>query len=200
MYISHVPCGHCRQFMCELVKSEDMGIHIVGKEGKRFTVPELLPMRFTPRDLIGDSAIFLFDEVDNNLVWTSESKDLLNEASTTDTFRAMAKESLVEANSSYAPYSNCPSGVCILDVHGNLYSGSLIESAAYNPSVSPLHSALVNGLIKGGLEKWEEIEHVMLVEPADASVKHEHVLKEVLKFISLEAQYTVLYCTTNKEE
>ena len=33
--ISHVPCGHCRQFMCELHKSEQLEITILGRDGER---------------------------------------------------------------------------------------------------------------------------------------------------------------------
>jgi len=94
----------------------------------------------------------------------------------------MAERALREANLSYAPYSNCPSGLCLLGQGGALYSGCLVESAAYNPSVSPLHSALVNGLVNG-LGDWGQLRHVMLAEPVGACVKHEHLIRECLKHI-----------------
>lgn len=100
----------------------------------------------------------------------------------------MATAALAEANGSYAPYSECPSGVCIADGTGALYSGCLIESAAYNPSVSPLHAALVNGLIKG-LEGWEAVTHVVLVERPQAPVMHELTIAGLLPRICPRATF-----------
>ncbi len=121
---------------------------------------------------------------------TAESKAVVS-SSSLDVAK-MAELALKEANQSYAPYSNCPSGLCLLGEGGQLYSGCLVESAAYNPSVSPLHSALVNGLVNG-LGSWDELKHVVLVEPAAAAVRHEHLIGECLKHICPHAQYTVLY-------
>lgn len=189
--ISHVPCGHCRQFMCELSRSEDMQISILGREPEVFTLPELLPLRFTPRDLIGEGARFLFEEGHNGLVWAGDGS-----SGGAPRDMEMAQRALAEANASYAPYSNCPSGLCIRDQGGKLYSGCLIESAAYNPTVSPLHSALVNGLV-GGLPSWQTIDRVTLVETEGATVKHEHLIRECLKFICPDAEYSVLYAKTS---
>jgi cytidine deaminase len=198
IYISHLPCGHCRQFMCELQKSEKMEIHIVNMEGS-FSLPELLPHRFTPRDLLGEAAYFLLQDHENELSWSAESKIALDEEEGEGTslllMKEMAAKALEEANRSYAQYSKCPSGICISDQEGNLYSGGVVESAAYNPTVSPLHAALVNGLIKG-LKGWEEISHVLLVESATASVKHEHMVKEVLKHICPQATFSILSAET----
>jgi len=196
LYISHLPCGHCRQFMCELQKSEKMEIHIVNMEGS-FSLPELLPHRFTPRDLLGDAAYFLLQDHHNGLALSAESQVALEVVGVTNSLKIkeMAAKALAEANSSYAQYSKCPSGVCISDSEGNLYSGGVVESAAYNPTVSPLHAALVNALIKG-LKGWDEIDHVLLVESATASVKHEHLLREVLTHICPQATFSVLSAET----
>lgn len=193
--ISHVPCGHCRQFMCELHKSEEMKIQILGMEDQTFTLPQLLPMRFTPKDLIGEDATFLFQKTRNGLAWTPDAARAVAESGSSDPdLETLATLALAEANASYAPYSKCPSGLAILDAEGNCFSGGLIESAAYNPSVSPLHSALVNALISGMGGGWDQIRRVILVEPANAPVKHEHVLRETLKFICPRADYAALYC------
>ena len=176
--------------MCEMLKSESMKINIISKE-ETFSIPELLPHRFTPKDLLGDSAKFLFESIDNNLEWTDEALDTMGESGE-PLMEQMASKAFEEANASYAQYSNCPSGVCVLDRQNNLYSGCLIESAAYNPTVSPLHSALVNGIVKG-LEGWDQIKHVVLVEPVGASVRHDHIIYQVLHFICPQAQYTVLH-------
>ena len=40
MAVSHAPCGHCRQFMSELVGSDALGVHIVNAD-HRASVPEV---------------------------------------------------------------------------------------------------------------------------------------------------------------
>lgn len=41
----------------------------------------------------------------------------------------------------YAPYTNCTSGVAIITTTGRVYGGGYIESAAFNPSLTPFHAA-----------------------------------------------------------
>eukprot|EP00983_Pelagomonas_calceolata_P106319 1159220-Pelagomonas_calceolata.AAC.12 len=41
----------------------------------------------------------------------------------------------------YAPYTECVSGVAILTSEGKVYSGGYVESAAFNPSLTPFHAA-----------------------------------------------------------
>ena len=140
----------------------------------RYTI-QLLPHRFTPRDLLGESAYFLFEEHHNKLFWSAESEKLLAEMKKKKNnnemtqMHEMAVKALAEANSSYAQYSQCPSGICISDHEGNLYSGGLVESAAYNPTVSPLHAALVNGLTNG-LKGWKEVSYAKKSHPPRNSI------------------------------
>lgn len=56
----------------------------------------------------------------------------------------------------YAPYTSCPSGVTIVTRDGRSFSGSSIESAAYNPSLGPFQAAVVAGVV-GGMESLEEV-------------------------------------------
>ena len=48
-----------------------------------------------------------------------------------------------EACFAYAPYSHSPAGLALTTSSGGVYAGRSVESAAYNPSMSPLHVALV---------------------------------------------------------
>ena len=50
---------------------------------------------------------------------------------------------------SYAPYSKCPAGAAIITAEGGVYSGPYIESAAYNPSLPPLQTAIIDAVIDG---------------------------------------------------
>lgn len=49
----------------------------------------------------------------------------------------------------YAPYTRCHSGAALVLASGAVHSGCYIESAAYNPSLSPFHSAVVHGVTQG---------------------------------------------------
>lgn len=53
----------------------------------------------------------------------------------------------------YAPYTSCPSGVTIVTRDGQQFSGSSIESAAYNPSLGPFQAAVVAAVV-GECRAW----------------------------------------------
>lgn len=62
---------------------------------------------------------------------------------------------------SYAPYSKCPAGAAIITAEGEVYSGPYLESAAYNPSLPPLQTAIIDAVIDGmpcytEVSLWEE--------------------------------------------
>lgn len=61
----------------------------------------------------------------------------------------MLTAALREANLAYAPYSRSPAGLALCTSSGRVFSGRCVESAAYNPTMSPLHAALVAGGGKG---------------------------------------------------
>jgi hypothetical protein len=60
-----------------------------------------------------------------------------------------ATAALEAAQQSYAPYSRCPAGLAIVTAKGGVYSGPYLESAAYNPSLPPLQTAIVDAVIDG---------------------------------------------------
>ncbi|BBN14684.1 cytidine deaminase [Marchantia polymorpha subsp. ruderalis] len=97
---------------------------------------------------------------------------------------------LEAANHSYAPYTNCPSGLSMMTRKGNLYKGSYFESAAYNPSLPPLQAAVVAFVAEGG-GQFDEILHVALVEKAGATVRQADTIKLVLDRISPKASFRV---------
>lgn len=99
------------------------------------------------------------------------------------------------ANMSHAPYSGCPSGMALLDVEGNIYKGSYMESAAYNPSLPPAQAALVAYVAGGGGGGYERIVGAVLVEKADAVIKQEHTSRLLLQCISPKCEFKVFHCT-----
>jgi cytidine deaminase len=57
---------------------------------------------------------------------------------------------------SYCPYTRLPSGVALATASGAVYGGRYVESAAYNPSLPPLQSALAAAVI-GGLPEYRQV-------------------------------------------
>lgn len=98
----------------------------------------------------------------------------------------LERSAFAAANASYAPYSQCPSGVAIATKRGYIYSGSYMESAAYNPGLPALQAAIV-AFICGGGGSYDEIETAALVETIGAPVQHAATARVALKYIAPEA-------------
>ncbi|KAJ7513610.1 hypothetical protein O6H91_23G006500 [Diphasiastrum complanatum] len=116
---------------------------------------------------------------DNSFVGDLDAQELIEERKL-DSLRVSA---LRAANSSYAPYSHCPSGLSIFTTEGKIFSGSYLESAAFNPSLSPLQAAIVSFISHGG-DHYEDIVHAVLVERDGASVQHAETIRLALDKIS----------------
>lgn len=134
--INAAPCGYCRQFLYEittamsifriLLKAEPMVLNDYSYTMRPLTY--YLPDPFGPKDLkIKDR---LMEKQDHGMT-ISTSDDLAHAA-------------LTAANASYSPYTNDFSGVALKLKNGDIYVGRYAENAAYNPSMSPLESALAN--------------------------------------------------------
>ena len=124
MALSAAPCGHCRQFMQELGDESTHGLHFLLPRNESVSFTELLPQAFGPADLGLTGGLL-----------SAHTK-----ASDSDDLRARAKEA---AQASYAPYTQSPSGIAIRTKDGQIFTGSYLENAGYNPSLSPLQAALV---------------------------------------------------------
>ena len=121
------PCGHCRQFMNEL--SPDGQIGILVDQAAPMKLSALLPMAFGPKDLGRKEGAFPIKPM--KLIPAAPPSDALIQAA------------LEAARTSYAPYSGANSGAAISTRSGGVYKGSYIENVAFNPSLSPLQTALV---------------------------------------------------------
>lgn len=185
--LSAAPCGHCRQFYCELFGASNIRF-LFGKE-PHAALHDLLPERFGPQDLLQDRQEPLFlEERQNGLALRDISWDWL--AGSVDT--ALIQAALNAANHSYAPYTQCPAGVALRTAQGRVHSGGYVESAAYNPSMPPLQAALVHGMVDG-LRDWVQIVDAVLVELPDAKVQHAEVTKLVLQKIAPRSKLVVLH-------
>ena len=137
------PCGHCRQFLQELQGGQELQIHILGRP--TMTLEQLLPDCFSPQDL--GVKTYLFRHPDFDIAYDSQDRAVLC--------------ALKAARRSYAPYSHCAAGVCLSTDDGQIWGGSYVENAAFNPSLSPLQAALVHML--GADRRPEQIERAVLV-------------------------------------
>ncbi|MEM1221280.1 MAG: cytidine deaminase [Verrucomicrobiota bacterium] len=124
IYISALPCGHCRQFMCELPKRDQISIII---EGKTHMLQDLLPQPFGEARRPGES---LLGNHHNPITGLSANED------------ALSQRAINAAERSYVPYSNTPEGFAIECADGHAYAGRAAESVAFNPSVPAVLCAL----------------------------------------------------------
>jgi cytidine deaminase len=140
--------------MNEITGGSKIRVIVKGKAPQ--TLEELLPASFGPGDL--GIAAGLFSSAPATLRFVTETRDVL----------AMA--ALEAARRAYAPHSKAFSGCGISTKSGRSYSGSYLENAAFNPSLSPLQSALVNVVFAG--EEFAAITRVALVEMRGAAISH----------------------------
>jgi cytidine deaminase len=79
--------------------------------------------------------------------------------------------------------------VAIRTGSGRVFRGSYIENAAFNPSLSPLQTALVALLAAG--EKFESISRVLLVE-THAGISQRSVTEAALQTVAPAVRLEVL--------
>ncbi|GAA0781855.1 MULTISPECIES: cytidine deaminase [Pseudomonadati] len=148
--VNFSPCGHCRQFINELVDGSKINIHLPGQA----TAPlsHYLPYAFGPTDLNVTRPLLSKSIIEFNL----ESSDPL------------IIEALDQAGLSYAPYTNCHAAV-VLETHdGATFCGRYAENAAFNPSMQPMQMALSN-LIRHNRD-YSDIKRAVLIESSKGQI------------------------------
>ena len=204
------PCGHCRQFMNELRGAASMRVIIPdpGDTGtsarkRHLVLPlcDLLPHSFGPLDLTHDESLpLMLEERHNGLRFVPGWIIPGGIGAATDELDAAAAAlALTEANAAYAPYSASPAGLALVDDDGAMHAGRSVESAAYNPTMSPLHAALVAAVGGAGMGdanggEWGRIESATLVEMSGAPVQYAGTVALILKTIAPRARLNVIAC------
>ena len=154
---------------------------------------QLLPMRFKPSDLLDTSTVpLLLKPQDNRVAFTDASLAQLRawEQEGREDLAKAAEEALGECQKSYAPYSTCPAGAAIVADEG-VYAGGYIESAAYNPSMLPLQSAIIDAVIDG-MPCYSNVKAAVLVELEDGAVRHQSAMAVNLSAIAPQADFYTL--------
>jgi cytidine deaminase len=168
--VSASPCGHCRQFLYEF--SEGRDIEILLPEQPATSLSALLPRPFGPRDL--------------NITGGPLSRTKI----AMENVESVAQAARYAAANAYAPYTNSPSGVAIRSRRGNIYRGSYIENAAFNPSLPPLQVALVAMTL--ATEEFSDIAEVVLAEAANNSISQLSATKSLVAVIAPRAEFRLL--------
>lgn len=160
--VSAAPCGYCRQFLYELTTASKL--QIILPKTPTTLLTDLLPDAFGPGDLGVTAALM------------SPQSNGMTLASPTD---EVTKAALQAANTSYAPYSGSYAGVALKTSDGSIYTGSVAENAAYNPSMSPLEAAVVALTINGG-KNYSDITDAVLVEATASKASQIGATRDVL--------------------
>jgi len=131
---SEAPCGYCRQFLCEFDRSAEMTVIIPDKENsgyRKTTLADLLPHAFGPSDLAIRAGLMVPATADRGFRLPAEVKD------------QTAAAALAAAEKSYAPYTRNFAGCGLQTSDGEIFKGRCAESAAFNPSLTALHCAIL---------------------------------------------------------
>jgi cytidine deaminase len=168
--VSAPPCGHCRQFLYEFAEGRD--IEILLPEQPAVGLSVLLPRPFGPADL------------------KVTQGPLSRTRIATENVEGVAQAARYAAANAYSPYTNSPSGVAIRSRRGNVYRGSYIENAAFNPSLPPLQVALVAMAMAN--EDFSDIAEVVLAEASNNSISQLNATKSVLTVIAPRAEFRLL--------
>jgi len=191
------PCGHCRQFMKEIfIKEKELKISF---NFETFSLSQLLPFGFGPTDLMGENVPHsLLGNIELKFSFLEKSLESfrLNSDFNAEIDEPLMKAALASCNKSYCIYSGLPSGVAALTKTGIIYSGSYIESVAYNPSISPLHSLAISLWANG--ENFNEVVKVILVEKEfdlhnKRCISQESILKIFIKDVFVNATMEIIH-------
>ncbi|PNH02207.1 Cytidine deaminase [Tetrabaena socialis] len=211
--VSAAPCGHCRwvgivyglggfkcaslnpawttpQFFAEM-KDVDSLEYIFGKDAKPKYLTELLPERFGPADLQDEPFPLLLERQHNAVAWSAQALAAVAARGDDAAFQEAATDALLEARQCYAPYTRCHSGAALITADGRVFSGGYIESAAFNPSLSPFHSAVVDAVTQG-IASFDQITEVVLAERPGANAQHAANIRLLLDRVAPSAVLTVL--------
>ena len=152
--LKYPPCGHCRQFLAETVGT---AVVVRLSRGEALQVEaclgELLPSAFTPKDL--GVRVGLLDDRQSNvsrmparerrdsLKWASGGSGDIGTPSNSVSDNDMRRLALDAAGRAFAPFTGVCEGVALLTKQSDVVVGCTIESAAYNPTLTAIQTALI---------------------------------------------------------
>lgn len=159
--VSALPCGRCRQFLQELRPAPDI---IVGN--RVYSLEELLPEAFRLE---------------------TQSVSLLDHSRFPISKTSLRLAAIDAAMDSYSPYTGTKSGLAVQTCSGEILTGSLLESAAYNPSLSAWQTLICAGQkeVKNGFI------HVVLAESGPCRL--EPLLPALVQSVGSDANIEIIH-------
>ncbi|ART79198.1 cytidine deaminase [Oceanisphaera avium] len=176
IFISHAPCGQCRQFLQELNQTS----LLVSWPEHYAMLEELLPHAFNPAQ----------PAQSNGLLTSSNTSLLASQQGMEDALTLMAWD---QASASYAPYTGNYAGVVLLLTDGQICHGRYLENSGFNPSLGPLHLALSQLYLQG--YQACDIERAVLVE-ASAGISQANGCIQLLASLGAPALERVTVSTS----
>lgn len=190
--VNAAPCGHCRQFLSELQCADTVQFVFGDQPQDTFSLAQLLPMRFKPQDLLGDDPPpLLLSPQQHRLSLSPAAEASLSSRRDDPVFQQAAGVALREAQESYAPYSACPGGVALITEGGAVHGGAYLESAAYNPSMQALQTAITHAVIHG-MVCYTHVAEVLVAEIPGQAVQHAAQVHLLMSAIAPDAVVTEL--------
>ena len=191
--VSHMPCGHCRQFLQEIRGAAGIRILVTsdaadGCAAEWRTLASLLPRPFGPHDLLPKDAPLVLEPHDNRL---GDPVDAVANGFAADDLEGRLKDAAeAAARAAHAPYSGCPSGFAVADGEGKVYAGGCLESAAYNPTLGPVQTAIIAMIAAGGGSAGDVVA-AALVEKDGAVAAQEATARVFLAAVAPQASFHV---------
>ena len=166
LMVNEAPCGHCRQFLKELNRIDEMQIIIDRSPGGEIVncrIADLLPGAFGPDDL--GVKEYLMSDVCYPLTLAEMSLAEMSQAENSE----LAQAALEAARRSHAPISNSRAGVALQLSSGRVVSGRYGENAAFNPGISAMEAAVVNWRMALLAQPEDRVVAAVMVEQQGAS-------------------------------
>lgn len=164
------PCAHCRQCLAEYAASNRL--ELIDPLGHTLTLAQLYPWPFDP-DYLGERGA-----VPGQELWPALGSE-----------EPISADLLCAGRLSHAPYSKCPGAILLTLADGAQVTGFAIESVAFNPTIGPLQSAMVNLLAHG--YQADDIRSVELGTVVGGAVDYSKSTAELLTAIAPQAHLTI---------
>ncbi|OEL38083.1 Cytidine deaminase 1 [Dichanthelium oligosanthes] len=192
--VSHMPCGHCRQFLQEIRGASGIQILVTTDADEDCapewrTVASLLLRPFGPHDLLPENVPLVLEAHDNPL-GDPVVATVANGFAAGDLEARLREAAEAAARAAHAPYSECPSGFAVADGDGRIYAGGCLESAAYNPTLGPVQAAIIAMVAAEGCPAGDVVA-AALVEKERAAVAQEATARIFLEAVAPHAIFHV---------
>ncbi len=177
--VNEVPCGHCRQFLNELATSADLKILLSSKTGTLTNFAHSTkPLSHYLRDSFGPADLGITDGL----------MDPQSNGLSLDSTDPLVQHALDAANASYSPYTRNFAGVAVRTLARKTYVGRYAENAAFNPSMSPLQSALASLNMHEPAQTPYAIEAAVLVEASESMISQLSTTQAVLSSVAPDVE------------